>query len=188
MGRTAEQKLTERLKNRDRTAMKELYSLYSGYLYALCCRYVTDRETAKDILQDGFVKIFSSVGKFQDRGEGSLKAWMSRIVINEALKHLRKAARNDMFVTSADLPDVPEDEDDSGIDLKDIPASVIQDFIRRLPDGYRTVFNLYVFEEMSHKEIAETLGIKVNSSASQYHRAKAILARWLNDYRKERHD
>ena len=126
--------------------MKELYSLYSGYLYALCCRYVTDKETAKDILQDGFVKIFSSVGKFQDRGEGSLKAWMS------------------------------------------IPASVIQDFIRRLPDGYRTVFNLYVFEELSHKEIAETLGIKVNSSASQYHRAKAMLARWLNDYRKERHD
>ena len=188
MNRTAEQDLEKRLKNRDQTAMKELYGLYSGYLYALCCRYITDKDTAKDILQDSFLKIFSAINRFRYRGEGSLKAWMSRIVINEALKHLRKAARNDMFVTSADLPDVPEDEDDSGIDLKDIPASVIQDFIRRLPDGYRTVFNLYVFEEMSHKEIAETLGIKVNSSASQYHRAKAMLARWLNDYRKERHD
>ena len=94
--------------------MRELYGLYSGYLYALCRRYVSDKETAKDILQDSFVKIFSSIGKFQDRGEGSMKAWMSKIVINEALKHLRKAARNDMFVTSADLPDIPEDEDDSG--------------------------------------------------------------------------
>ena len=188
MGRTAEQKLAERLKNRDQTAMRELYGLYSGYLYALCRRYVSDKETAKDILQDSFVKIFSSIGKFQDRGEGSMKAWMSKIVINEALKHLRKTVRNDIFVTSADLPDIPEDEDDSGFDLKDIPASVIQDMILRLPDGYRTVFNLYVFEEMSHKEIAESLGIKENSSASQYHRAKALLAKWLNDYRKERHD
>lgn len=187
MHRTAEQNLTERLKNRDQAAMKELYGLYSGYLYALCCRYVADRESAKDILQDSFVKILSSVGKFQDRGEGSLKAWMSRIVINEALKHLRRSVRNDIFVTSADLPDIPEEED-GDIDVKDIPASVIQEMIRRLPDGYRTVFNLYVFEEMSHKEIADALGIKVNSSASQYHRAKAMLAKWLDDYRNLHND
>ena len=87
-----------------------------------------------------------------------------------------------------DLPDIPDDEADRDLDVDGIPASVIQDMIRRLPDGYRTVFNLFVFEDMSHKEIARTLGIKENSSASQYHRAKALLAKWLKDYRNEQND
>lgn len=188
MNRTAEQDLERRLKNRDQTAMKELYGLYSGYLYALCCRYITDKDTAKDILQDSFLKIFSAINRFRYRGEGSLKAWMSRIVVNEALKSLRTSARNTIMISSADLPDIPDDEADEDLDVDGIPASVIQDMIRRLPDGYRTVFNLFVFEDMSHKEIARTLGIKENSSASQYHRAKALLAKWLKDYRNEQND
>lgn len=186
MGKTEEKKLAERLKNRDRTAMNELYGLYSGYLFALCCRYVTDRDTAKDILHDCFLKIFSSIGRFQFRGEGSLKAWMSRIVINESLKYLKKTAGNDILTSADNLPDIPDEED--GPDVDDIPASVIQEMISRLPDGYRAVFNLFVFEKMSHKEIAGILGIKENSSASQYHRAKALLAKWIENYRTEHHD
>ena len=110
MGKTEEKKLAERLKNRDRTAMNELYGLYSGYLFALCCRYVADRDTAKDILHDCFLKIFSSIGRFQFRGEGSLKAWMSRIVINESLKYLKKTAGNDILTSADNLPDIPDEE------------------------------------------------------------------------------
>lgn len=183
MKETSEQKLAYGLRNRDRTAMQEAYGLYSGYLYALCSRYIPDKDTAKDILQDSFVKIFSSADSFRYRGEGSLKAWMSRITVNEALKHLRKNVRKEIAVDTARLPDTPDDNDENP-DTEDIPAAVIHDMIGKLPDGYRTIFNLYVFEDKSHKEIAGLLGIKENSSASQLHRAKAMLARWIEEYRK----
>lgn len=180
----SEQTLTKGLKNGDRGAMKNLYGLYSGYLNAVCSRYVLDKNTVKDILQDSFVKIFSSIDKFEYRGPGSLKAWITRITVNETLKYLRKSAKDMMTVdydslTDDDLPD----SGDEDMDVEDIPPSEIQKMIRRLPDGYRTIFNLYVFEDMSHKEIADLLGIKENSSASQLHRAKALLAKWINEYR-----
>ena len=111
---------------------------------------------------------------------------MSRITVNLSLKHLQAAAKKNMLKASEDLPDIPDENvSDEDMGINDIPASVIQDMIRRLPAGYRTVFNLYVFEEMSHKEIAGLLDIKENSSASQLHRAKALLAGWIKDYRKE---
>ncbi len=178
----SEQILAERLKNRDRSAMKELYGLYSGYLNALCSRYITDKDDAKDVLQDCFVKIFMSIDSFQYRGKGSLKAWMSRIVVNHALKYLRKSVRKEALSAQADLtsiPDIPEAQ----LEVADIPEHVIQEMIRRLPDGYRTIFNLFVFEDKTHKEIAALLGIKENSSASQLHRAKAMLAKWITEYR-----
>ena len=75
-------------------------------------------------------------------------------------------------------------QEEEDLKTEDIPESVIQEMIKKLPDGYRTIFNLYVFEDMSHKEIASMLGIKENSSASQLHRAKAMLAKWINEYRK----
>lgn len=181
-----EQILAERLKNGDRAAMKSLYGLYSGYLNAVCSRYITDKDEIKDILQDSFLKIFSNIGQFRYRGEGSLRAWMSRITVNLSLKHLQAAAKRNILKASEDLPDIPDENvSDEDMEINDIPASVIQDMIRRLPAGYRTVFNLYVFEEMSHKEIAGLLDIKENSSASQLHRAKALLAGWIKDYRKE---
>ena len=108
------------------------------------------------------------------------------IVINDSLKYLKKTAGNDILTSADNLPDIPDEED--GPDVDDIPASVIQEMISRLPDGYRAVFNLFVFEKMSHKEIAGILGIKENSSASQYHRAKALLAKWIENYRTEHHD
>ncbi len=162
--------------------MKDLYGLYSGYLTAVCSRYIPDPDSMKDVLQDSFVKIFSSFDRFQYRGEGSLKAWMRKITVNEALKYIGRTAK-DVRVSMDRMPDVP-DTPDEDLQTGNIPASVIQDMIKRLPDGYRTIFNLYVFEEMSHKEIAAMLGIRENSSASQLHRAKALLAKWINEYRK----
>ena len=160
--------------------MKALYDRYAGFLTAVCSRYIENKEDVKDLMQDRFIRIFSSIGSFEYRGEGSLKAWMSRIVINNTLKYIRDNIQKGMISIDEDIPDVPDEEIP---EISEIPPSVIQEMIRRLPEGYRTVFNLFVFEGKSHKEIAMLLGIKENSSASQLHRAKALLAGWIREYR-----
>ena len=160
--------------------MKALYDRYAGFLTAVCSRYIENKEDVKDLMQDSFIRIFSSIGSFEYRGEGSLKAWMSRIVINNTLKYIRDNIQKGMISIDEDIPDVPDEEIP---EISEIPPSVIQEMIRRLPEGYRTVFNLFGFEGKSHKEIAMLLGIKENSSASQLHRAKALLAGWIREYR-----
>ena len=180
---TSEQILIHKLKDGDREAMKNLYGLYSSYLTAVCSRYIPDYDSLKDILQDSFVKIFMSIDRFEYRGEGSLKAWIRKIAVNEALKFLKRSSK-DNIVSTDSIPDIPDNQEEEDLKTEDIPESVIQEMIKKLPDGYRTIFNLYVFEDMSHKEIASMLGIKENSSASQLHRAKAMLAKWINEYRK----
>lgn len=159
--------------------MRSFYDRYAGYLTAVCSRYVVDRSDVKDILQDAFVKIFQGLDGFEYRGEGSVRAWVTRIVVNGSLKSLRKGSRLN-FVD--DVPDIPEDDEPS---LPQVPPSVVQEMIKALPDGYRTVFNLYVFEKKSHREIASLLGIKEDSSASQFFRARALLAKNIKNYLKE---
>lgn len=176
-----EAELAERCGKGDNLARKQLYELYAPQLMAICVRYAGDREAAQDILHDGFLLIFRSFGQFTYKGEGSLRAWLSRIMVNEALGYLRKKALSYQEVVVEQLPDVPDDGDD---DLEQIPQSVLMQFIRELPDGYRTVFNLYVFEEKGHKEIAAMLGITEHTSSSQFYRAKTLLIKKINDYRK----
>jgi RNA polymerase sigma-70 factor (ECF subfamily) len=166
----------------DRSAMQHLYCRYVRYLTAVCSRYIIGDEDIKDALQESFVKIFSSISRFEYRGEGSLKAWMTRIVVNEALRFLKRESNFASMFREESLPDVVDDTPD---DVEDIPQSVIHEMIRRLPTGYRTIFNLYVFERKTHKEIAAILHIGESSSASQLHRAKAILARQIREYRKK---
>ena len=162
--------------------MRALYERYVGYLTAVCSRYVVDRAAVKDILQEAFVKVFSKLEGFEYRGEGSLKAWMGRIVVNDSLKYLRGSGR----ISYVDeLPDAGEDDDRP---VPEIPAAVLADLIKALPDGYRTVFNLFVFEKKSHREIAELMGIKEDSSASQFFRARAQLAKSIRQYWKEHKD
>ena len=175
----SERALTELLKKKDKEGMKLFYERYAGYLTAVCSRYVPDRAEVKDILQDAFVKMFGAVDQFEFRGEGSLRAWASRIVVNGALTNLRKKGR---FTAVENLPDIEEDEP---VIADNVPPAVLQGFIQALPDGYRTVFNLFVFEKKSHKEIADMLGIKEDSSASQYFRARAQLAKQIKTYLKE---
>lgn len=160
--------------------MRELFDAYAGYLAAVCHRYISDPDEAKDILQEALIKIYSQMDRFEYRGEGSLRAWMTRIVVNDSLKALR---RKPLFTRVDNFPDLAE-EDDSDPGFADVPIGVIQEMIRALPDGYRTVFNLFVFENKSHREIADLLGIKENSSCSQYFRARALLARQIQEYKK----
>ena len=167
----------------DADARRALYDRYVQYLSAVCSRYITDRADVKDVLQEALVKIFQSLDRFEWRGEGSLRSWMARIVVNECLKFMRDNRRLDMFVTMPELPDVPDDEDyDAEISVEDVPPDVIHSMIRELPDGYRTVFNLFVIEGRSHREIAKMLGISEATSASQFHRAKKILSKRIREY------
>ena len=178
----SELELIRLVRGGDSSGMRALYERYVGYLTAVCSRYVVDRAAVKDILQEAFVKVFSKLEGFEYRGEGSLKAWMGRIVVNDSLKYLRGSGR----ISYVDeLPDAGEDDDRP---VPEIPAAVLADLIKALPDGYRTVFNLFVFEKKSHREIAELMGIKEDSSASQFFRARAQLAKSIRQYWKEHKD
>lgn len=181
--RMEEQVLAERCRQGDNLARKELYEQYAGRMLGVCLRYAGDRETAQDLMHDGFLKLFDSFDKFTWRGEGSLRAWMERVMVNTVLQYLRK---NDVMNQSAALDDVPEtyeEPDASAVDT--IPQKVLMQFISELPAGYRTVFNLFIFEDKSHKEIARLLGINEKSSASQLVRAKAALAVKVKEWMKK---
>ncbi len=177
-----EQMLLRLIAGGDEKATGMLYSQYVRYLTAVCSRYIRSDEDVKDVLQDCFIKIFSSIKSFEYRGEGSLKGWMTKIVINETLKFIKRNSRLDFVELNNGGMDMPDEEPQ----MEGIPSSVIYQMIRALPDGYRTIFNLYVIEEKSHKEIADLLNIKESTSASQLHRAKAILADKIRQYNDER--
>lgn len=177
---TSEQQLIELARNGDNSARRELYTRYSGSVMALSMRYVADRDAACDVLQDCFVKVFTSLSGFSYRGEGSFRAWVLRIAVNLSLEYLRHNARMDM---TAVIPDIPGD--DGGPDIARVPMDEIMGMIARLPAGYRTVFNLYALEQKSHKEIAAMLNIGESTSASQYLRARKLLARMIKDYEKK---
>ena len=167
----SEAELSEQCQKKNKYAQNQLYKQYAGILFALCIRYIGHNETAKDLLHDGFLKIYTSFDQFSYRGKGSLKAWLCKVK-NEKTKN---------FILMDEIPesqDIPEESPS----LTLIPQEVIMKFIMELPIGYRTVFNLYTFEEKSHKEIAELLGINEKSSSSQLYRAKIFLSKKIKEY------
>lgn len=156
--------------------MRQLYDQFADYAMAVGMRYVPQQDDLKDILQDSFIKVFTSIGSFTYRGEGSLKSWIARIVVNECLSHLRKNKR------FAFTDKVPEEADDSDPDVDKVSDETLMTLIGRLPDGYRIILNLFVFEQLSHKEIAQRLGITPSTSASQFHHAKKLLGRMIKEH------
>lgn len=164
----------------NKAAAEWIYHRHVRYLSALCSRYLTSDDDIKDVLQESFLKIFSSLKNFNYRGEGSLRAWMAKITLTETLKFIRSNSRFEFVDIETGGKDWACED---GIVTEDIPTETLHRFIRELPDGYRTVFNLYVIDDMSHKQIAALLGIKENSSASQLHKAKALLAKRIKQYR-----
>ena len=186
---TQEQRLVKRLKDGDKTAAREFYSLYADSLAGVCARYITHEEDLKDVFQNALVKIFSHIAHFEYRGEGSLLAWAKKVVINESLKFLRKKGKRELLQqdvgtnASESLMVVEADEAEEDLhSVRDIPPDIIRQMLCRLPTGYRTVLNLYVFEGKSHQEIARLLSIKESSSASQLHRARNLLAQMIRKY------
>ena len=174
-----EQQLLERILRSEREAQQELYHRYAGSAIAVAMRYIPDREAARDVVQEAFAKIFAGIAKYNYQGEGSLRSWVMRVVSNEAFNWVRKESH---FA----FADFPEDETpDEEPDVGDIDLEVLQRMIEQLPEGCRVVLNLYVFEQKSHKEIARLLHIKESSSASQYLRAKRMLAKSINEYKRK---
>ena len=173
-----EQRLVKRLQEGDKTAASEFYALYGGSLVGVCVRYIADEEDVKDVIQNALVHIFSHITDFKYRGSGSMEAWVVRIAVNESLKFLRTKVQYELLQPDYDVID--DSEDDPSV--RDIPPDIIRQMLNRLPTGYRTVLNLYVFEGKSHQEIARLLGIKKDSSASQLLRAKSMLAQMIRKY------
>lgn len=177
-----EHQLLEAVSSGDRQAMRRLYDRYAGYAMSTALRYIGEQEGVRDVVQDSFIKVFTTLGRFRYRGEGSLKAWINRIVANQAIDYLQERQRV-TFVS-----DLPLETEDEAPDVERIPHDVLMRLIGQLPAGYRMVLNLYVFEQLSHRDIAQRLGIREATSASQYNRAKACLARLLNTYLKEQEE
>ena len=173
-----EQRLVKRLQEGDKTAAREFYTRYGGSLAGVCVRYIADEEDVKDVIQNALVHIFSHITDFKYRGNGSLEAWVVRIAVNESLKFLRTKVQYELLQPDYDVID--DSEDDPSV--RDIPPNIIRQMLNRLPTGYRTVLNLYVFEGKNHQEIATLLGIKKDSSASQLLRAKSMLAQMIRKY------
>ena len=168
-------KIVERCKKGDRKAGEQLYNMFSAKMFAICIQYSKSREEAEDNLQDGFIKILESIRQYT--GKGSFEGWMKRIFINTALEKYRK---NRSLQVVEELPEVM-DEDDIDDNLS-IPSDVLFEFVNQLPEKYRLVFNLYVMENMQHKEIAAMLGISDGTSKSNLARAKDILKKKINAY------
>lgn len=179
-----EQRLLEKVKQGDANACEQMYHRYVCYLSAICSRYLIHDDDIRDVLQESFLKVFSSIHTFSYRGEGSLKAWMARIVLNETLNFIKHNKRLDVVEIQPAHAAIVDDE----VQTADVPTEVLYEFIRELPQGYRTVFNLYVIENKSHKEIAELLGISIGTSASQLYKAKALLADRIKQFLKQNHD
>lgn len=167
-------------KKQDRNAQKALYERYAPMMMAVCMRYSREEETARDLLHDGFIRAFTQICSF--KGKGSFEGWLRRIFVNLALENYRKEKQKSRFMEeysymSADEADSPEDD---LLDIDNIPREEILEMIRDLPPGYRTVFNLFIFEDLSHREIAQMLGINEAASRSQFFRAKTLLQKKIS--------
>ncbi|WP_037324933.1 RNA polymerase sigma factor [Salinimicrobium terrae] len=161
-------------KKQDRKAQEKLYRDYSEKLFVLCLKYSGNYEQAKDLLQDSFIKIFQNIEQFA--GKGSFEGWMTRIVINTAIK---KSKKNGIFLSiTGDISEENEENLDDALLSLDFLIKIIQE----LPEAYRMVFNLYVMENYSHKEIAQMLGISEGTSKSNLARARIKLRERVRQY------
>lgn len=161
--------LIERLKMQDRAAQKWFYDRYSPLLFSICRRYLRSREDAEEALVSGMYKIFAQIDSYS--GIGSFEGWMRRIVVNESLMMLRKAQN---LVFPGDDSNLIDQADQFSIEAE-LSAREILELLDQLPPGCRTVFNLYVLEGFKHQEIADALGVSINTSKSQLILAKGKL-------------
>lgn len=167
--------LVQGCKDRIPAAQSALYKQYGKSLLILCLRYVSNEEDAKELLTDSFIAAFNNFSKFEYKGEGSVQAWLKRIAINQCLMHLRKNKMR--FEEIKDTHDEQQSSNENV--MEQMSAREILLLIHNLPPGYRAVFNLYVFEELPHKEIAELLQISESTSKSQLYKARQLLQKQL---------
>lgn len=156
---------------------EELYKRFSGKMYSVCLRYANNADDAQDLLQEGFIKVYRNLHRF--RAEGSFEGWIRRVFINSSIEHFRKKSLQLTKVSEREESTIG-DTDISALDS--LAEKDIINLIQELSPGYRTVFNLYVIEGFSHREIAEQLGISEGTSKSQLARARAILQKKVSHF------
>jgi RNA polymerase sigma-70 factor (ECF subfamily) len=170
-----------------RSAQKEIYDRYIKKMHAVCRRYISDKEEIKDILQEGFIKVFEHIGKY--RGDGSLEAWVRRIIVNTVLTNMRRN-KSIIFIRTGEAETekniIASDEEEESIFNTDFDKEELMNAIEALPDNYRIIFNLYCLENYSHKEIAQMLSMKEESSRTRLRRARRMLQEQLLIVQKER--
>ena len=174
-----DQEIIAGCKSGERQAFSLLYNKYAPVMLGICMRYCKHREEAEDVLHEGFIKVFTNIKKF--RGEGSFEGWIKRIMINTSLSHYQANLKHYFKSDIDQLRDLPGEDEDRGIYEHAPPRSQLLGLIQELPPGYRFVFNMYVFENFSHKEIARELGISVNTSKSQLAKARKRLQKKLKE-------
>lgn len=160
----------------DRKMQEQLYYRYSPKMYSVCLRYCTEPEDAQDLLQEGFIKVFTHIKRY--RGDGSFESWIRRIFVNTAIEHFRR--KNKVSNASSDIVDTNIEDKDWNA-LENIAEKDILKLINELSPGYKQIFNMYVIEGYSHKEISEVLGISEGTSKSQLARAKVILKKLIEE-------
>jgi RNA polymerase sigma-70 factor (ECF subfamily) len=170
-----EEDLIEACLQKDRRAQKVLYDRYSPVMYGVCKRYVKSPEDAEDVLVEAFYKVLTNLHQY--KGSGSFEGWIRRIVVNESLMFLRKRHN---FRLTLEISEVDQPTTTNVINR--MAAEDILGLLSKLPTGYRTVFNLYVLEGYKHREIADMLGISINTSKSQLILAKKKMQDMLEDF------
>lgn len=160
-------KLIEKCAKNDLKAQAKVYQIYSGKLFAVCLKYSTNYQEAQDNLQDGFITIFDKIHQFNFNG--SFEGWIKRIIINTALQKYRR--KNVLRLVTEEIPD----EEMLVVEEQNVSLDFLMNIIQKLPDQYRMVFNLYILDGYSHKEISTELNITVGTSKSNLSRARLIL-------------
>ena len=178
-----EQELALGCARKEREAQGELYARYAAGLYALCLRYIENREDARDLMHDAMIKAMDNFRSFRYAGEGSIWAWMSRITVNMAVDRLKENSRFRHIpfdeVSGAEVENALEPDAES---VRAVPDDVLDEMIAGLPPVKRTVFNMYCIDGFSHKDIAKALGISERGSTSILAKARASLKKVLTDY------
>ena len=175
-----DQELLRLAKSGNTRAQRALYDRLAPKMFAVCIRYMGDRMVAEDVLQEGFVTLFSKLDSFS--GTGSFEGWARKIFVNTALMNLRKS---DVLKESEDVDAARNITAGGTTALQDLGYKELLRLVAGLPPGFRTVFNLSVVEGFSHKDIAEALGISENTSRSQLQRARVLLQQKINEMRDE---
>ena len=161
----------------DDKARKEMYTRYAGSLYAICIRYVGDRELARDLMHDSMIRIYDTIGKY--RPTGTLKSWMSRVTVNIVIDHMRKERKFLIVPLEGEQEKIPEP---SAEEMRTVPKEELIRMISALPEAKRVIFNLFCVEGYSHKDISKMLGIKEKTSSSLLFKAREQLAGNIKDY------
>lgn len=167
----SEQKLIKGCKSGESWAQKQLYERYASAMMSVCIRYTGNRDSARDLLHDGFIKVFTKINSYT--GAGSFAGWVRKIFVTTALESLRA---NNALKFSVDVEELVNDIEDISLSVfEQLSANDLLACVAQLPDGFRTIFNLHAIEGYSHAEIAQILNIQESTSRSQYYRARQIL-------------